>query len=140
MIEIKFTFNTIPEALSALEALATVGVRPEKVVDVISKSSREAVAKYASGDTAPPKSTSAATPTAQAPATVAPVKSETSASSPSEAVTYEVLKKAVFTLAAKDKQSAIDLCAKMGVKTFKDLPEARWGEALDAVNAAMGKA
>ena len=61
----------------------------------------------------------------------------TSSAKPSGSVDYPTLQKAVFALAGKSRESAAAVAASMGVKTFKELPEARWAEALAAVNAAL---
>lgn len=62
----------------------------------------------------------------------------TSSAKPSASVDYPTLQKAVFALAGKSRESAAAVAASMGVKTFKELPEARWAEALAAVNTALG--
>jgi hypothetical protein len=52
-------------------------------------------------------------------------------------VDYPTLQKAVFALAGKSRESAAAVAASMGVKTFKELPESKWADALVAVNAAL---
>ena len=61
----------------------------------------------------------------------------TSSPKPSASVDYPTLQKAVFALAGKSRESAAAVAASMGVKTFKELPESKWAEALAAVNAAL---
>jgi hypothetical protein len=61
------------------------------------------------------------------------------ASSQTGTVDYATLQKAVFALAGKDKPAAMALATSLGVKTFKDLPADRWGEALAAVNAKLAE-
>lgn len=85
----------------------------------------------ASSKTAAAKDTVAADPKPEPEAT-------TSSAKPSASVDYPTLQKAVFALAGKSRESAAAVAASMGVKTFKELPEARWAEALAAVNAALG--
>lgn len=77
-----------------------------------------------------PAPTPAAAPTAPAP-TPAP------AASSSAAVDYPTLQKAVFALAGKSRDKAAAVAATLGVKTFKELPESKWAEALAAVNEAL---
>ena len=63
----------------------------------------------------------------------------TSSPKPSESVDYPTLQKAVFALASKSRDAAAAVAATMSVKTFKELAEARWGEALVAVNAKLAE-
>lgn len=70
-------------------------------------------------------------PVVEAPASTA------SSSEPAASVDYPTLQKAVFALAGKSRESAAAVAASMGVKTFKELPEAKWAEALAAVNVAL---
>lgn len=70
-------------------------------------------------------------PVAEAPTSTA------SSSAPAPSVDYPTLQKAVFALAGKSRESAAAVAASMGVKTFKELPEAKWADALAAVNAAL---
>lgn len=53
------------------------------------------------------------------------------------AVDYPTLQKAVFALAAKNREAAATVAGAFGVKTFKELPEAKWADALVAVQAAL---
>ncbi len=76
------------------------------------------------------------TPSPSSSSTVAAADT-TSSEKPSASVDYPTLQKAVFALAGKSRESAGAVAASFGVKTFKELPEAKWGEALAAVNAAL---
>ena len=76
----------------------------------------------------------AATPATQPAAGTAQT---TSSETPSASVDYPTLQKAVFALAGKSRDAAAAVATSMGVKTFKELPETKWGEALVAVNAAI---
>lgn len=71
----------------------------------------------------------------QAPPTVEPEVAPAPAAAP--AVDYPTLQKAVFALASKSRDSAAAVAASMGVKTFKELGQDKWAEALAAVNAAL---
>ena len=59
---------------------------------------------------------------------------------PTASVDYPTLQKAVFALAGKSRAAAAAVAGDFGVKTFKELPEAKWSDALDAVNAALAQA
>lgn len=97
-----------------------------------------------SAETAAPASTAATAPQETAadpkpvgtPQTASPTASAASSTQPVE---YPVLQKAVFTLAGKSREAAAAVAASMGVKTFKELDAARWGEALAAVNAKIAE-
>ena len=69
----------------------------------------------------------------------APEATAASTASSPTSVDYATLQKAVFTLAGKDKASALAVAASFGVKTFKDLPEDKWADALTAVNAKIAE-
>jgi hypothetical protein len=49
------------------------------------------------------------------------------------------LQKAVFALAGKSREAAAAVAGSFGVKTFKELPEAKWAEALAAVTAKLSE-
>jgi hypothetical protein len=51
----------------------------------------------------------------------------------SKSVDYPTLQKAVFALAGKSREAAAAVAGSFGVKTFKELPEAKWADALAAV-------
>lgn len=74
---------------------------------------------------------------AQPQATAAPVEAPAPAAAP--AVEYPVLQKAVFALAGKNREAAAAVVAGFGVKTFKELPQDKWAEALAAVNAKLAE-
>lgn len=84
-----------------------------------------------------PKPAKAEKAPAPAAAPTAPAPTPAPAAFSSAAVDYPTLQKAVFALAGKSRESAAAVAASMGVKTFKELPEARWAEALAAVNNAL---
>ncbi len=84
--------------------------------------------------------TAATQPTAEAAVADAPApKAENSDVKP-DSIEYPVLQKAVFALAAKSREAASALAASFGVKTFKELPAEKWGDALAAVNAKLAEA
>ena len=66
-----------------------------------------------------------------------PVATTSSPKPSASVVDYPTLQKAVFALAGKSRESAAAVAASMGVKTFKELDQAKWADALAAVNAAL---
>jgi hypothetical protein len=50
-----------------------------------------------------------------------------------------VLQKAVFALAGKSREAAAAVASSFGVKTFKELPADKWGEALGAVQEKLAE-
>jgi hypothetical protein len=66
----------------------------------------------------------------------APAASTASSSAPVE---YPLLQKAVFALAGKSREAAAAVAAGFGVKTFKELPADKWGEALGAVQEKLAE-
>lgn len=63
--------------------------------------------------------------------------STTSSAKPSASVDYPTLQKAVFALAGKSRDAAAAVAKDFGVKTFKELPEARWADALSMVESKL---
>jgi hypothetical protein len=69
----------------------------------------------------------------------APAAQTASSDEPSTSVDYPTLQKAVFALAGKSRDAATAVASSFGVKTFKELPEAKWAAALVAVNAKLAE-
>ena len=63
----------------------------------------------------------------------------TSSAKPSASVDYPTLQKAVFALAGKSRDAVVAIAATFGAKTFKELPEAKWPEALAAVSGKLAE-
>lgn len=55
------------------------------------------------------------------------------------AVDYPTLQKAVFALAAINREAVIATAGSFGVKTFKELDQSKWAAALDAVQAKVAE-
>ena len=55
------------------------------------------------------------------------------------AVDYPTLQKAVFALAAINREAVIATAGSFGVKTFKELDQSKWAAALDAVQAKIAE-
>lgn len=55
------------------------------------------------------------------------------------AVGYPTLQKAVFALAALNREAVIATAGSFGVKTFKELDQSKWAAALEAVQAKVAE-
>lgn len=55
------------------------------------------------------------------------------------AVDYPTLQKAVFALAALNREAVIATAGSLGVKTFKELDQSKWAAALAAVQAKIAE-
>lgn len=127
-------------------ALLAFFARPVVVVPTEVEAPKPAKAEKTTAATTAPKTSPAPTPTKTTEVTdpkpelepTAP--STTSSAKPSVSVDYPTLQKAVFALAGKSRDAAAAVAKDFGVKTFKELPEAKWGDALVAVNAALAEA
>ncbi len=135
MIQITLTFSSIAQAVAALRDIPENSlIQVPRVVDktpekVAGKPAAAEVEKPKSKPAAPAADTSAAETKADAPE----VKAEEGV------LDYAVLQKAVFALAGKSKEAALEVNSKFGVKTMKDLPESKRREALAAVNAKIAE-
>ena len=132
MIEIKLSFTSIDEAIAYLARNKT-DAGPLPVIET-AKPKAEAPKPKAEKTASPPAAAVSSQPETAA---ASPASSpEASASAPAaDAVHYPTLQKAVFALAGKSREAAGAVAASLGVKTFKELPDTRWGEALAAVLA-----
>ncbi len=132
-ITISVTINSTDE-LVKLQALTALAADPkaDKSRDVPAKTEVKAEDKPAKKQVAAPSPAPAVDtpPTATEAAVAAPEPKV-------EAIKYEVLQKAVFTLAGKSRDAASAVAAGFGVKTFKELDQSKWAEALAAVNAKI---
>lgn len=132
------------EAPAKKPVSAASGQRTAKA-DAPAKTTSAPAPAAASAETAAPASTAATAPqetaadpkpVAEPSAPVAPAAQPASSTAPVE---YPVLQKAVFTLAGKSREAAAAVAASMGVKTFKELDQSKWAEALAAVNAKIAE-
>jgi hypothetical protein len=120
VIQVTLSF---PDKAAMLAYFADTGTTPAPVEKVEAPKPVKA-AKPAATEATPPA-------VASAPAT--------SSEKPSDSVDYPTLQKAVFALAGKSREAAGTVAASLGVKTFKELAEDKWGEALAAVNAKLAE-
>jgi hypothetical protein len=98
--------------------------------------------------TAAAKTQPAASAEAQQPASTAATEGNAAAASSAPEATaapaassidYATLQKAVFALAGKSRESAAQVAGSFGVKTFKELPQDKWGDALAAVQEKLAE-
>lgn len=159
MIQITLNFTSIEAARAALLEIPSsvlVGAAAPKAVQAQEPAPGQATAK---ADAAPKKTAAAKAPAAQsaeapAPASTAATSegndagtqaaasttaSTASSSVPESSVDYPTLQKAVFALAGKSREAAAAVAASLGVKTFKELPEDKWAEALGAVTEKLAE-
>ena len=132
MVEITLNFKTIEAARQALldiPASALVGgPEPEALGALVPAPVPKAKQKAAPAEVP--------APAAPAPA---PVAAPEPAPAPVQTVDYATLQKAVFALAGKSREAAAGVAASLGVKTFKELPEGKWAEALGAVQEKLAE-
>lgn len=156
MIQVTFTFNTIAEAAVALASLsgpttlrASAAEQAKNVDQMRDTVDPTVTGKSTTAPTAPapargprtaaaaaagaPEKTGAASSPSAANAAAAPPASTAAG----EGFDYEVLRQAVFTLAKKSRDAAVEVASSFGVKTMKELPADRWAEAFAAVNAKL---
>ena len=135
MIRITLEFPTLAEAqnfLNSAAAPAPLDIQFSQVAKVIEKPAT-AIYTEKAVETKKPAPTPPAQETQAAPAATATV-------SPSEStVDYKTLQAAVFKLAGKSKPAVMAFLASYGVKTAKDIPEAKWAAALASADAALGE-
>lgn len=135
MISVTLNFPSIDAALRVLREIpenslaGTVVTEEPKPAPKAPKASKAAAEPVA----AP------AQPTAQPEEAPAPAAAPAEPEPAAATVDYPTLQKAVFALAGKSREDAAIVAASFGVKTFKELPQDKWGEALDAVNHRLAQ-
>lgn len=143
MIQITLNFASIEAARAALLEIPTSALvaaaapAPAKVED---PKSVEAGARAATQPAPVAEKAASTAPATDSPSegNVTPAATATaSPTKPADSVDYATLQKAVFALAGKSRDAAAAVAGSFGVKTFKDLPETKWGEALAAVQAKL---
>lgn len=137
MVQITLQFATLEAARAALLEIPSSVLAAKPVVAAASPKPA-AVPEAAFGkataedDVVPTKTVDEKTP--PAPSVETPAPASTAAT-----VDYPTLQKAVFALAGKSREAAGAVAAELGVKTFKELTEDKWADALVAVNAALAE-
>lgn len=129
MIQVTLTFTSLSAALKALREI------PESTLDSALTDitpAEEVAAEPAPKPVKKKPSPAPALEAVPAPAIASPTADPLPGVAP--AVSYPELQKAVLLLAGKNRDAAQALATHMGVKTFRELPQDRWHEALAAVN------
>jgi|VirMetMinimDraft_7_1064189.scaffolds.fasta_scaffold00110_25 hypothetical protein len=125
MIQITLNFASIEAARHALlEIPASVLAAAPSIRTEVKPAPKAEPVKVV-----PPKETNAA-----------PIITPSTALADTPAPEYQTLKTAVFTLAGKSREAVVAIAAEFGVKTFTELTEDKWADALVAVNAALAEA
>jgi hypothetical protein len=141
MVEITLNFKTIEAARQALldiPASALVGgPEPEALGALVPAPVPKAKQKAAPAEV--PKPVEVPAPAVPAPAPVAAPEPAPAPTPAVSSVDYATLQKAVFALAGKSREAAAGVAASLGVKTFKELPEGKWAEALGAVQEKLAE-
>lgn len=139
MIQLTLTFTSIEAARQALLDIpesALVPAAPRAAVTVTAGDKPEQPKKVEAKKPEAAKTDAPADTPSTVEASAAP---ETKAAPSVPSVDYPTLQKAVFALAGKSREAAAEVAGKFGVKTFKELPEAQWADALAAVNTKLAE-
>ena len=160
MIAITLNFKSIEAARQALldipSSALVGGPAPEAEVEAPKPAAAPAAASgkatakagAAPGKTAADKAPAAESVAAQPQASTAAAEGNAAAASSAPEATaapaassidYATLQKAVFALAGKSRESAAAVASSFGVKTFKELPQDKWGDALAAVQEKLAE-
>ena len=139
MIQITLNFKSIEAARAVLLDIPSSSLVGGLDAEVEAPKPVKAAKPAAASVVAPPPVTVAPV-AAPAPAAAPEPVATTSSAKPSASVDYPTLQKAVFALAGKSRDAVVAIAASFGVKTFKELPEAKWGDALAAVNNQLAEA
>lgn len=127
MISITLNFKSIEAARAALLEIPVTalvgGVEADKQNAEVKPAKAAKPAKQE-----PVKATEVVAAKEETPVVEAPTEAPT-------AVDYPTLQKAVFALAAINREAVIATAGSFGVKTFKELDQSKWAAALEAVQA-----
>lgn len=132
MISITLNFKSIEAARAALLEIPLSALAGG--VEVDKQNAEVKPAKAAKPAKQEPVQEAAPAPevTAEPQAAEAPTEAPT-------AVDYPTLQKAVFALAALNREAVIATAGSFGVKTFKELDQSKWAAALEAVQAKVAE-
>lgn len=131
MISITLNFKSIEAARAALLEIPVTalvgGVEADKQNAEVKPAKAAKPAKQE-----PVKATEAVAAKEETPVVEAPAEAPT-------AVDYPTLQKAVFALAALNREAVIATARSFGVKTFKELDQSKWAAALEVVQAKVAE-
>jgi|688.fasta_scaffold511428_3 hypothetical protein len=127
MIQVTLTFHSLSAALHALREI------PESTLN-------GALTDITPAEETPAKpAPKREKPRLQAVAEVTTTPAPTVVATPAPSVDYPALQRVVLQLAARDRDAAAGIAGSLGVKSFKELESARWGEAFGAVTAKLAE-
>lgn len=131
MISITLNFKSIEAARAALLEIPVTalvgGVEADKQNAEVKPAKAAKPAKQE-----PVKATEVVAAKEETPVVEAPTEAPT-------AVDYPTLQKAVFALAALNREAVVATAGSFGVKTFKELDQGKWAAALEAVHAKLAE-
>lgn len=131
MISITLNFKSIEAARAALLEIPVTalvgGVEADKQNAEVKPAKAAKPAKQE-----PVKATEVVAAKEETPVVEAPTEAPT-------AVDYPTLQKAVFALAALNREAVVATAGSFGVKTFKELDHGKWAAALEAVQAKLAE-
>lgn len=131
MISITLNFKSIEAARAALLEIPVTalvgGVEADKQNAEVKPAKAAKPAKQE-----PVKATEVVAAKEETPVVEAPTEAPT-------AVDYPTLQKAVFALAALNREAVVATASSFGVKTFKELDQGKWAAALEAVQAKLAE-
>jgi uncharacterized membrane protein len=135
VIAITLNFKTLDAALRVLREI------PEShLLEVVEDKPAPKAEKPAKAPKAAAEPVAAPAPAiAQPEAAPAPAAAPATPELAAPAIDYATLQKAVFALAGKSREAAAAVAGGFGVKTFKELPQDKWGEALGAVQEKLAE-
>ena len=143
MISITLNFKSIEAARAALLEIpltALVGSEDSKQdADVKPTKTAKPAKQEPAQDAAPAPGVKAEPQAAKAEPQAAEAPAEAPAEEQPTAVDYPTLQKAVFALAAINREAVIATAGAFGVKTFKELDQSKWAAALEAVQAKVAE-
>lgn len=131
MISITLNFKSIEAARAALLEIpvsALVGGEDSKPAAEVKPAKTAKSAKQE-----PVKATEVVAAKGETPVVEAPAEEQPAV------VDYPTLQKAVFALAALNREAVVATASSFGVKTFKELDQGKWAAALEAVQAKLAE-
>lgn len=135
MISITLNFKSIEAARAALLEIPVTAL-----VGGVEADKQNAEVKPAKAAKPAKQEPVKATEAAPAPEVKAePQAAEAPAEEQPAVVDYPTLQKAVFALAALNREAVIATAGSFGVKTFKELDQSKWAAALEAVQAKVAE-
>lgn len=137
MISITLNFKSIEAARAALLEIPVAalvgGVEADKQNADVKPAKAAKPAKQEPAKQEPVKATEVVAAKEETPVVEAPAEEQPAV------VDYPTLQKAVFALAALNREAVVATASSFGVKTFKELDQGKWAAALEAVQAKLAE-